>query len=180
MESLPRLQTDINLLAADAMALSGGPTSAAHSVTVGEGLQFLSGCWKVASATYHVTLYTGEVDCLLLLQLTFLHANHPREGKAAAAEPRRHALTCHAGFHQSVHWKQGTNPVPHMRRGEFGLISEGRHIKESASIFCVYHTSGLTGSKGRMESAKLPLSSGLLSLTLTSSHTDSPPPPVIT
>lgn len=27
-----------------------------------------------------------------------------------------------------------------------------------------------------MESAKLPLSSGLLSLTLTSSHTDSPPP----
>lgn len=62
------------------MALSGGPTSAAHSVTMGEGLQFLSDCWKVASAAYHVTLYTGQVDCLLLLQLTSLCASHPREG----------------------------------------------------------------------------------------------------
>lgn len=82
-----RLQTDINLLAADAMAMSGGPTSVAHSTAVGEGLQFLSGCWKLASVTYHVALYTGLVDCLLLLQRTSLCGNHPREGEAVAAEP---------------------------------------------------------------------------------------------
>ena len=83
------------------MAMSGGLTSAAHSMAVGEGLQFFFGCWKVASVTYHMALYTGLVDCPLLWQLTSLCVSHPREGEAAAAEPRRHALTWHAGF-QSV------------------------------------------------------------------------------